>query len=401
MKNFSWKNNTITHMHIELSNYCNAACPMCPRFVESTSLLRPDLIMDSITLTQFKEWFPPEFMKNIQRILFCGTHGDPMMCKDIIEITEYIQEISPECTIIYHTNGGMRKPDFWKKLGEILSKNRDLYRIIFSIDGLEDTNHLYRRNVKWPILMKNVKSYIDAGGNAFWEFLTFKHNEHQIDEATELSKELGFEKIIIKRALGFENKKGKLASKGIYDKDGNLEYIIDPPTDKKLINSSTLEKTEDKIPNKKDLSYVNNNSPGVNQQVLKELNRFDETKIPLFNRYILNFENHEIDCKSCTELGTSEIYVSCNGIVFPCCYVGTRVDSAINLYEDTQLRYAINKIRKEKFDLKQTSVEEIIQNGYLDQVYTESWKKKSFTSGKLAYCAMTCGKNSEIDRIYN
>jgi len=401
MKNFSWKNNTVTHMHIELSNYCNAACPFCPRFVDSTALVRPDLRMDSITIDQFKEWFPPEFIENIERILFCGTHGDPMMCKDIIEITEYIQETSPYCTIIYHTNGGMRKSDFWKKLGQLLSKSQNLYRVIFSIDGLEDTNHLYRRNVKWSTLMENVNSYINAGGSAVWEFLTFGHNEHQIDEATKLSEDLGFYKILIKRALGFENKNGNLVSKGIYDKKGNLEYVIEPPNDKELINSSKSEKIKNSIPQKKDLSYADNNTPGVNQQVLSKLDNFNETEISDFNKYVLNFEDYEIKCKSCTDQGTSEIYVSCNGIVFPCCYVGTRVDSAIDLYEDTQLRYAINNIGKEKFDLTQTNIFEIIQNGYLDQVYTESWKKKQITLGKLAYCAMTCGKNSEIDRIYS
>src|SRR6056297_1536182 len=105
MKDFYWNKSVVTHMHIELSNFCNAACPFCPRFVDSTSKVRPELKLNSITLEQFKSWFPLSFMKHMKRILFCGTHGDPLMAKDVVEIIDYIQTSSPKCTIQINTNG--------------------------------------------------------------------------------------------------------------------------------------------------------------------------------------------------------------------------------------------------------------------------------------------------------
>jgi MoaA/NifB/PqqE/SkfB family radical SAM enzyme len=64
--------------------------------------------------------------------------------------------------------------------------------VVFSIDGLEDTNHLYRRNVRWSKVIDNAKAFIDAGGNAHWDMLVFEHNKHQVDEAHQLAKDMGF-----------------------------------------------------------------------------------------------------------------------------------------------------------------------------------------------------------------
>ena len=63
---------------------------------------------------------------------------------------------------------------------------------VFSIDGLEDTNHIYRRNVKWNKIMENAMSFISTGASAHWDMLVFEHNKHQVEEAKELAKEMGF-----------------------------------------------------------------------------------------------------------------------------------------------------------------------------------------------------------------
>jgi hypothetical protein len=44
--------------------------------------------------------------------------------------------------------------------------------------------------------MKNAKSYIDAGGSAIWKYLMFQHNEHQVEQARTLSKDMGFKKFL-------------------------------------------------------------------------------------------------------------------------------------------------------------------------------------------------------------
>lgn len=401
MKNFQWKNNTVTHMHIELSNLCNAACPFCPRHFRTTPITRPDLQLDQITYEQFVEWFPPEFVKNIYRILFCGTHGDPATAKDLYRICEYLTIEAPKCDIMIHTNGGLRDKQFWQKLGNLLLSEKRGHYVAFSIDGLEDTNHLYRRNVRWKKLMENVKAYTDTGARAYWEYLIFKHNEHQIEEAKNLAKELNFSKFLEKRALGFEKPGGGVIPREVYDKNGNLDYILEAPSSGSLINSRNLDKEEISIKEKTDLGELDNWKKGYNPHVERKLQQFEESNIPEYNRYVKEYENFEIKCKSCaTDAKTSEIYVSCNGIVFPCCFVGTRVDSAIDLYEDTQLRHKIRNHGLDHFDLKKHSIFDIIQGGHLDAVYTSNWTQPTIEEGKLSYCAMTCGENSQLDKIY-
>lgn len=405
MKGFQWKNNQVTHMHIELTNLCNARCPFCPRYYMSSPVTRPDLELDQITFEQFKTWFSKDFLKGVYRILFCGTHGDPAIAKDLYDICKYIFENAPYCSVMVHTNGGARDAVFWKDMGKLFFKyGKRKYsnsQITFSIDGLQDTNHLYRRNVKWDKLMENVKAYTSTGAKAQWEYLIFKHNEHQIEEAEKFAKKIGFVSFLKKRALGFEKPGGGVVPREVYDKNGVLEYVIEAPTNEELINTTNKEKENVKLNQRINMKNLDEWKVGYNPLVENKLKDFREDIIPTYNVYVKDHDEYEIKCKSCaTEEKTAEVYVSANGIVFPCCYVGTRVDSMIDLYEDTQLRYSMRSHGYEKFSLKKYSLNEILNNGNLDDVFTNSWSKKSIEEGKLSYCAMTCGDNSQVDKIY-
>lgn len=168
---------TVTHLHIEASSYCNARCPGCPRNAYGYPLegfynqahLKPE------KLSEILKKFP-----NVKSVLYCGNHGDPMMNPDIVQLCTNDKQIS------IATNGGIGKVDDYKRLAKTGA------HIVFGIDGLEDTNHLYRQGVKWDNLMKRVATFISAGGQATWQFIRFKHNMSQVEQAESLSKEMGF-----------------------------------------------------------------------------------------------------------------------------------------------------------------------------------------------------------------
>ena len=40
--------------------------------------------------------------------------------------------------------------------------------------------------------MTNVNSFLDNKGEAKWQFLIFKHNQEQVQQAKKLSKQMGF-----------------------------------------------------------------------------------------------------------------------------------------------------------------------------------------------------------------
>ena len=56
----------------------------------------------------------------------------------------------------------------------------------------EDTNHIYRRNTVWSKIMENAQAFIDAGGSAHWDMLIYEHNQHQVQLAQDLAKNMGF-----------------------------------------------------------------------------------------------------------------------------------------------------------------------------------------------------------------
>lgn len=59
---------------------------------------------------------------------------------------------------------------------------------MFSIDSLKDTNSIYRVDSQWNKLMENASAYLKFGAKARWDFLVFKHNEHQVEQAQASAK---------------------------------------------------------------------------------------------------------------------------------------------------------------------------------------------------------------------
>lgn len=185
-------------LQIEMSNYCNAACPECAR-----SKIKPNdtdeysfsLNDTYISLEKFQSWVNKDQWSNLQQIHMCGNYDEATTNPDLVKIVEWILDndtlFPKRPTISIATNGGTRSIEFWTKLGEI-SKQTDRLRITWGIDGFEDTNHLYRINVKWDILQRNYKAYISAGGTAIWQFIYFAHNEHQADDVMSFAKQEGF-----------------------------------------------------------------------------------------------------------------------------------------------------------------------------------------------------------------
>ncbi len=174
-------------INFEFTDFCNAACPMCARFNEHDGTLNKDRVnKNHTTLEVVQKSIPEKLIKQLKKVHSVGTYGDPIMNPEVLKIYKWIRDINKDCRLEMHSNGGARNEDFWRECAELGIV------VMFGIDGLEDTNHLYRRNVNWNKLMANVKAYIGAGGQAQWKYLIFKHNEHQLVEAERLANDMGF-----------------------------------------------------------------------------------------------------------------------------------------------------------------------------------------------------------------
>lgn len=382
----TWNVHNLKLLHIELSNQCNAACPMCPRYLYHTEEVDPTLNLTQMSLETFKNYFPASLLKNIQRISFCGTHGDPLTTKDIIPIIEYIYSCNSKTNLTINSNGGLRNVKFWTELGNLL-KDKE-HEMTFSLDGLEDTNHLYRRRVNWQKAMQNAQAFIDAGGKALWDYLIFEHNQHQIEEARQKSIEMGFYKFYAKRALGFSsNTDDTYKPCAVYDKEGNLEYFLKSPTDDEYINSGKVEIENIIATDKLDKSW---------QLAIRK----DIKTTGLTEKYIEHIDK-KIDCKFLNRDpdGYTELYVNANGTVVPCCYMGTAITGSYGDSHELQLRNIFYENRK-KLDLNRKSLQEIVESGIFTKLFIEKWKNTTYLDGKPVFCSITCGTDNAIDRIF-
>lgn len=323
----------INHINAELSNYCNASCPMCARFDSSQKLIK-DITNNAHTkLQDIKDKIGEKVIKNLHTFRSCGTVGDGTMNPECADIFDYVTSVNPDMITSINTNGGARDKQFFKDLATIG------VRVVFSIDGLEDTNHLYRRNVKWHKLMENAESFIQAGGHASWDFLVFKHNQHQIEQAENLSKSMGFKSFHKKSTTRWDD----------FDSAGNWMQ-----RDKIMIEDYALEK-----PHTETVKDVDN---------AKDIKEKD---VSLAKKIL---------CKSFTQENI-EITLHANGNVSPCCYLGNlKIHESKNIIKDyTQI------------NINHSTLEQILDSEYFQEI----WKgiQGQVQDYKLITCVNVCGSN--------
>ena len=203
-----WANEgNIGRLQLEITNYCNAFCSQCERNYmiqlqnENDEARREwntvdydvELNNTYLSIGDIKKTFLPDRWTHLDEIVFCGNVDEPVINPDVIEIIKYFYHLDNKDKDIWvHVNGGSRNESFWSELGKLSKELNNRLTVIFGIDGDEETNHLYRRNVDWKTLQRNWRAYILAGGRAAWQFIIFKWNQHQIDDIKKLSESEGF-----------------------------------------------------------------------------------------------------------------------------------------------------------------------------------------------------------------
>ncbi|MAT09059.1 MAG: hypothetical protein CL707_08170 [Chloroflexi bacterium] len=329
----------ISHVHFEPTQRCQAACPMCDRTNNS------HIKNAEISINQFKQIINSDFVKQLRSFLMCGNHGDPMIAKDTLEMYKWLRYNNEKLHLQMTTNGGGRSDDWWKSLAEIFGEHG---KVSFSVDGLEDTNHLYRVNVDWKRVENSMDVFTQAGGKGVWVFLIFEHNEHQVEEAERMAKLFGLEFVRKKSGRWVQSYKNKKVDKKITIKGKEIK----PPTEPKHQN--------------------------------KSVNRYDKLikSHGTFQEYL---DKTKIKCKS---IDTKEIYISAEGLVTPCCW------TAGNLYKVYE-KIGQNQIWSYIDDVKNINVlykplNEIIEGNFFKKI-EQSWNLSSCTQGKSKVCAEKCG----------
>jgi len=373
----------IRRVQIELSSRCNASCPACSRNY-SGGMVVTDFEQVDLSTNDMRAFFTPEIIKNIEHINYCGNLGDPGLVKDLPDTLLYFKVYgSKNLKQVVRTNGGMRGPEHWAKIARLLPKPNfkpdfpfSKSGVVFGVDGLEDTNHIYRRGVVWNKVWDNMKAYSEAGGYGIWEYLIFDHNKHQVDEARALAESLGFT-FILKTPLGFGEQEGIKRSLNVHDKDGNFEYAIWP-------HDHVGERVV----------------PKHSKEYKISIDRFSN-HIPILSKYSSTLGKESvIKCKSFEYTEHQEIFISASGHLLPCCYLGGAFGQRNTSYARYQFNDKIDKTGLDEFDLRKHSLVDILSGPKFNNFFDDAWNKDSVENGKMLFCAEVCGEKSSHDKIY-
>ena len=346
-----YKYEDIKTIHLEVTQNCQASCPMCDRN-QNGGAVNPHINLDELTLEDCKRIFEPEFIKQLNTMYMCGNLGDPIVARDTLEIFEYFRQHNSKMWLSMNTNAGARDEYWWKELANVYGR---MGTVIFSVDGLEDTNHVYRQGVSWAAVERSMKSFLAAGGRARWDFLIFEHNQHQVEQAQELSKKLGFEKFVAKKT-------GRFISSASKKKDEHQAV------DKKGKETAKIKKPDKKYQN----------------AALKTQN----TIIEKYGSMDLYYNVVPIVCKVKEE---GNLFITAEGLALPCCWTAGRMYKW--WHKDPHVEQIWDFINaaggKEKLDAR-NGLRSVFETGIFNSI-EQSWQKQNVAEGKLKVCSMKCG----------
>ena len=338
-----FKFNELKQLHLEITNNCQASCPMCSRNHHGGQS-NPLIKITEWSLDDFKNIISQEVLDQVSSIYFCGNFGDPLLNDNLPDMCSYIKDNS-QVSIRIHTNGSLRNEAWWRSLASTMPKN---HIVIFAIDGLEDTHSRYRIGTDYSKIIKNAKAFIDAGGKAEWAFIVFEHNEHQVETARSLSKQLGFARFTVKNSSRFV---------------GDSKF---PVYNAKGETVDTLYPTKNSV-----IKFIDKSA----------LNKYKEI-----------VADAEIDCYV---LKTKEVYIDAYKNLLPCCFLAS---APYNYTEPDSLIFSIRQEILDQYNILisdlgnintlEKSIKNIINSNEYQTVWADYWGSK-----KLITCARTCGKN--------
>lgn len=353
---------SIQEYQIEITTYCNAACPQCPRNNQGSGL-NPYMPLLHLNRDAIDAAFSVDHCRNLKQIFFCGSYGDPIMHPDFLDILQDFRNKNPKLWLYIHTNGGIHDESYWQEISTIMN---GYGQIDFGFDGLEDTLHLYRRNVKYDVAMRNARAFIRAGGRAQWNYIVFKHNEHQVEQARKLSQEYGFFNFLPRKTGRFYDHANERAYPNwpVLDKNQNVEYYLEEPLNEEWRNPS-VQKIE----------------------MIKKIHGS-------FKQYL------EQTAIKCDALLGNKVVITAEGLVLPCNFFEHNMYDArfhsfarpganpasFTTSAKIQVKEFIDQYKNE-LDINKNNLSNIFKS-YFWRDLVDSWSD----ANRIMECAMTCGE---------
>ena len=177
---------------IDTVDTCNLRCVFCPTGQRKS--YRPSAVM---SYQNFKEII--DKLGQYLMIVDLNNWGEPLLNSDIYKMIAYTNRYS--INSVMSTNFNLFKP---QDAEEMIWSGLDL--LIIALDGTtQETYSKYRvggdfnkvlENIK--ILVKKKKERNSQKPVIQWQFLVFKHNEHEIPDVFRMAEELGVDEVSLR-----------------------------------------------------------------------------------------------------------------------------------------------------------------------------------------------------------
>ncbi len=177
-------------MVIEPTNICNLHCPLCPTGIGNAGRDRGKL-----SLTLFRTII--ERISDYIYYVNMYNNGEPFLNKDIYEQIS----LCTKRNLLTSVSSNLSVPFRNEEINRLIESG--LTYLYVSLDGASpETYSQYRVNGNFDLVVANMKKIIDLKqktGSSYpkieWQFIVFKHNESEIDEAKKIAGEIGVDNI--------------------------------------------------------------------------------------------------------------------------------------------------------------------------------------------------------------
>lgn len=158
---------------LELTNICNAKCPLCYRnnkdYITKASYQRPleEVIEQLNNFTR------------LESIKLVGTISEPTLYKDLFPLIDYLNNRDIEIEIC--TNGDTNSPEWWGILG---AKTKAKDKVYFTICGsTQELHEVYRKGTNLKRILENAKAFKEGSKykNDYAQLIRFNYNDEDFN----------------------------------------------------------------------------------------------------------------------------------------------------------------------------------------------------------------------------
>jgi MoaA/NifB/PqqE/SkfB family radical SAM enzyme len=330
------------HWHIEPSSICTLRCPRCPRAEVPDSLLNRQL-----SLRFFQDQIGADVIGQVKKITFCGNDGDPIYCREFLEICQWIKTVNPFLHLVIITNGSYKPRNWWESLGMILDHQDE---INWSIDGWDQaSNEQYRVNSQWLSIMSGIQSFATVNQSTYrvWATIGFRFNENHLCKIKHLAQHSGMDAWQLTKSTKFGSH---------YPDAYGTDDLLCPESSNLISSSHRFERVVENLTHRARPS-----------DMLKKI----------FWQRAQDLHEHKQYPGICL-IGNKGVFLNSQGEFYPCCWTANR-------YPHNQ---AWHDLARSQFNLHQHKFSDIIKNRF--------WSEDFLKFGSLE-CQTKCTKDKLKD----